>query len=171
MKKSRTEAAPVTAVDVRRAAMDLLARREHSYRELFDKLQRMFGTPVPPPDAEDGPPLRAVIGEALDRLRAEGLQSDARYAESFVVSRAQRLYGPVRIRIELRERGLDEAAIEAAFAGADVDWHGNLQKLLFDKFGPKPAADIRERARRMRFLQYRGFRADDIRRSVGEAGD
>jgi regulatory protein len=144
-----------TPVDVRRAAMDLLARREHSCRELFDKLARRFD------DA-------ALIRQELDRLAAEGLQSDARFAESYLCSRAGRLYGPVRIGNELRERGIDADMIDAALRAANVDWFHNLQKLVSDKFGGRPAADFREQAKRMRFLQQRGFRAEHIRR-IGAA--
>lgn len=134
--------------------MDLLARREHSGRELTDKLAARF-------DAA------ALIRTELERLRAEGLQSDRRFAEAFLHSRAQRLYGPLRIKTELRERGVDENVIDEIVRAAAIDWHANLQKLLFDKFGLKPPADFRERAKRMRFLQYRGFEVERIRRSVG----
>jgi regulatory protein len=148
----------ISAVDLRRAAMDLLARREHSYRELSDKLIQRFGEP-------------ALAQQVVDVLVKEGLQSDERFAQSYIHSRAQRLYGPVRIRAELRERGIGEAVIDAALRGSEVDWQANLRKLVFDKFGLKPAVDFKERAQRMRFLQYRGFAADAIRRLVAGPQD
>ena len=133
-----------TATDIRRAAMDLLARREHSRRELSLKLARRFSD-------------RSLIESEIDKLGNERLQSDTRYAETYLHSRAQRLYGPVRIKAELRERGIADAIVAAVFAGADIDWSENLRKLEAGKFGAKPAADIREKAKRLRFLQYRGF--------------
>jgi regulatory protein len=133
-----------SATDVRRAAMDLLARREHSFQELTEKLQRRFyRTPL--------------IAEVLQRLREEGLQSDVRFAEAYVHSRALRLYGPSRIRLELRERRVSEEAIEHALDTAGIDWALRLDDLIRRKFGRKPAADIAERARRQRFIAYRGF--------------
>lgn len=134
----------IAGTDVRRAAMDLLARREHGFRELCEKLERRFGP---------GPLVRGEV----ERLRDEGLQSDARFAEAYVRSRAQRLYGPARIRLELRERRLAEDLIEQALAAAAVDWSLLARELVWRKFGRQPAATIAERAKRQRFLAYRGF--------------
>jgi regulatory protein len=149
----QVSAVEVSATDLRRAAMDLLARREHSYRELCDKLSQR---------SDDAGLIRQVI----DQLAGEGLQSDARFAEVYLRSRAQRFYGPQRIKTELRERGIDEGIVAAALRTADIDWQGNLEKLVFDKFGLKPTSDFKERAQRMRFLQYRGFAVDAIHRIV-----
>ena len=136
--------------EIRRAGMDLLARREHSVFELRHKLRRRFG---------DTP----LIDEALSRLADENLQSDERYAGSFVRERAARGYGPVRIRQEMREKGLDKTAIAAGLEGANIEWRSLAADVCRKKFGDSPAADARERARRSRFLQYRGFEADDVR--------
>lgn len=140
--------AEASATDIRRAAMDLLARREHSRRELQQKLAARFYD-------------RVLIDNEIDKLCSERLQSDSRFAEVYLHSRAQRLYGPARIRAELRERGITEAIIAAAFASAEIDWSANLRQLEANKYGRKPAADIKERAKRLRFLQYRGFAGID----------
>ncbi len=124
--------------------MDLLARREHSYRELLQKLALRFA-------AAD------LIRAELDRLRDEKLQSDQRFAESYLYSRAQRLYGPQRIKAELRERGVADDIVADVFAQSGIDWSENQRKLALTKFGTKPAADFKEKAKRLRFLQYRGF--------------
>ena len=157
MPNSRTSlsyaAGDVEALDaagMRRAAMDLLARREHSLFELRRKLRRRFG---------DTP----LIDEALSRLADENLQSDERYAGSFVRQRAARVYVPVRIRQEMREKGLDKPAIAAAMEGAEIDWCALAAEVTRKKFGETPTGDARERARRSRFLHYRGFDADDVR--------
>ena len=73
---------------VRRAAMDLLARREHGRAELTRKL-RQRGAPA------------ELIEAALERLADEGLLSESRYIESFIRGRASSGYGPLRIREEL----------------------------------------------------------------------
>ncbi len=131
------------------AAMDLLARREHSQRELRVKLERRF-----PPSQVD---------EALQTLAAEGLQSDSRFAEAFVRQRSQRGYGPLRIRQELRQRGVGDELAATAMDGAEVDWFAALAYVLERKYGGIPAADLKEKARRTRFLLYRGFSGDQIR--------
>ena len=134
----------VKPTDIRRAAMDLLARREHSKRELQQKLTLRFSN-------------RDLINQAIEQLCEEHLQSDDRYAEAYLYSRAQRLYGPTRIRAEMRERGIADEIIAAAFLNADIDWQANLRKLETNKFGQKSPADLQEKAKRVRFLQYRGF--------------
>jgi len=130
--------------------MDLLARREHSYQELHRKLVARFEAPD-------------LIRIELDRLREERLQSDVRFAEAYIHSRAQRLYGPLRIRIELRERGIADSIIANAMQHSDVDWQANLLTLVRNKFGGAAPADLKEKARRLRFLQYRGFVGEDAR--------
>jgi regulatory protein len=143
----------VSPVDIRRAAMDLLARREHSVRELNNKLIQRFG---------DGPFIHTLIHSEIERLREERLQSDDRFAEAYLYSRARRLYGPLRIKAELRERGISDTVIAASLKASDIDWHANLRQLLETRFRAGPAADFKEKAKRLRFLQYRGFSADEI---------
>ena len=146
----------VQQVSPRRAAMDLLARREHSRRELFDKLRDRF-------------PAEQLAAE-LDQLGREGLQSDARFCESFVRSRALRGYGPQRIALELRQRGIAAELVAQALAAGEIDWQQQLRDLSERRFGGRPATDARERARRWRFLQQRGFGAD-LMRALDSGGD
>ncbi len=124
--------------------MDLLARREHSRRELTQKLRKRFGD-------------ESLIGEQLDRLVSENLQSDSRYAESFLRQRLNRGYGPARIEQEMRQRGIADADVREALAELDPDWFHLAEHVWLRKFGSEPAIDIREKARRHRFMQYRGF--------------
>ena len=79
--------------------MDLLARREHSMEELRVKLRaRGF---------EDGEAVERELG----RLCAEGLLSDARFAEAFVHAHRRRGEGPLRIAAGLRERAVTAEVI------------------------------------------------------------
>jgi len=135
---------------VRRAAMDLLARREHSRAELARKLrQRGAGA--------------ELIDTALERLSEEGLLSDERFLESFIRSRANAGYGPLRIREELNQRGLPRATVERALADSPIDWAENLRELWQRRFATPPA-DARERAKQGRFLLYRGFAHEAVSR-------
>lgn len=135
---------------VRRAAMDLLARREHGRIELSRKL-RLRGAPA------------ELIETALERLADEGLLSEARYLESFVRMRANAGYGPLRIREELTQRGLAREDIEQALRDSGFDWNVQLHEVWLRKFGELPG-DQRERARQGRFLSYRGYPLDLIGR-------
>lgn len=133
--------------DIRLAAMNLLARREHSVRELRNKLQRRF------PDDEK-------VNEQLCRLIEERLQSDTRFAASYARQRISRGYGPVRLREELRERGVSEDDVAAAMDEVEIDWCALAVEVIQKKFGTLAPIDIQEKARRARFMQYRGFCGD-----------
>ena len=113
-------------VAVRRAAMDLLARREHGRVELARKLRQRGA----PPD---------LIEQALDRLCEQGLLSESRYLESFVRSRANAGYGPLRIREELAQRGLPRADIEQALRDSGFDWSEAAARAVATQVRRKPA--------------------------------
>ncbi|WP_241505773.1 regulatory protein RecX [Parahaliea mediterranea] len=153
---------------IRRAAMDLLARREHSRKELQQKLSRRFGSAALGPDLEQkveqkvGQKVGQKVEQELERLQAENLQSDARYAESFARQRMLRGYGPLRLRQEMRQKGIPDAQANLALEALDVDWFEQARAVCEKKFGAAAAADLKEKSRRQRFLQYRGFSQDHI---------
>lgn len=134
--------------------MNLLARREYARRELGRRLKAK-GMPAD------------LIEQVLDDLVAENLQSDARFAESFVSARSGRGQGPVRIRMELEQRGVASGLIENALDEAGVDWGELATEVRRKRFGPELPGDFRERARQSRFLQYRGFEAGHLARALG----
>lgn len=137
--------------------MDLLARREHSAKELRTKLLvREFD--------------RDEVDAAIERLIDDGLLSDERFAEAFVASRVRKGQGPLRIRGELEQRGVADGLIEASLGRVDVDWNEVARDVHDRKYGGAAPADYHERARRSRFLQYRGFTGEQIRYACA-AGD
>lgn len=136
--------------ELREAAMRLLARREHSRTELHYKLTHR------------GWPEREV-GRIIEALAGEGLQSDERFAESFTRMRAEKCYGPVRIRAELAERGVDGKLIDHTLREAEVDWFERAAHFYERRYGGKPAEDFPERARRQQALARRGFAHEHIR--------
>ncbi|WXL27222.1 recombination regulator RecX [Ectopseudomonas mendocina] len=153
-----TSVALDTPVAVRRAAMDLLARREHGRVELTRKLRGRGAT-------------EELIEAALDRLTEEGLLSESRYLEAFVAQRARAGYGPARIREELGQRGLNRADIQQALEDSGIDWRQQLEEVWRRKFSARLPADPRERAKQGRFLAYRGFGMDMISRLLRGASD
>ena len=138
-----------TPIRTRVGSLDVL--REHSRRELAAKLASRGFDP-------------AAIATAIDALAAAGLQSDARFAEQFVYARLQRGSGPLKIRAELRERGLADDQIGAALDALEADWLERMRAVREKKFGPGLPGDFRERARQVRFLQQRGFSGEQIGR-------
>jgi regulatory protein len=134
---------------LRKTAMDYLARREHGEQELVRKLgSRGF-------DAD-------MVETAVAELKADGLLSDTRFAEAFVNSRFQRGSGPQKIQAELRERGIEAALISLCIEAYDDQWRQRVREVREKKFGADLPGDFRERSRQMRFLQQRGFTAEQI---------
>lgn len=112
------------------------------------------------------------MAQALAELIAEGLLSDERFAEAFVASRTEKGSGPLRIQAELRERGLNDELIARYVDFSDRDWHERAARVRRKRFGPAPPGDIKERARQARFLQYRGFTAEQARTALkGDVDD
>ena len=134
--------------DLRVRALQLLTRRDYCRAELQARLAA---------EAESAEELEVV----LDTLQDERLLSDSRYATQRVVARAGR-YGNARLRQELRQKGVGDEEIAAALPEGG-DESERCRAVWARKFGELPQSAA-ERARQMRFLQYRGFSGEAIRR-------
>lgn len=213
------------SVRVRRSAMNLLARREHSRRELTAKLRIRFSdepdsfTSEPPVDVADtanavdlsavervvdgqvsefsinsdaahtaaarvsgratGPhtehqseqaaepqagqtveqPVDQVIEEVLDQLETDGLLSDERFVEAYVHARTRRGFGPLSIRYDLRQRGIDADSIARWLPDDDEFWVAQLDQVLRRKYDETQLASKEPRTLQkiQRFLLSRGF--------------
>lgn len=130
-------------------ALSLLVRREHSSKELARKL------------AARGVD-RDEAQAAVDRMTAEGWQSNDRFAEQLVRSRASNGQGPLRIRAELSMHGLDRDAVAAAFDAYDGDWIDNARDLVRRRF-PGALDDRALQRKAAEFLVRRGFTGDQVR--------
>ncbi|MFD1218483.1 regulatory protein RecX [Microbulbifer celer] len=144
------------------AALDLLSRREYSCYELRQKLDARF------PEAD--------FEKAFLRLQELNYQSDQRFAEVFARSRVMRGHGPIRIRQELRQKGIAADLIESSIdqLQSELDWFQHASEQLQRKFRSPvsralPWADQqKERARRQRYLAYRGFSGDAVQFAIEE---
>ncbi len=141
--------------NIRRVAVDLLSRREHSLFELKRKLvSRSFDV--------------SEISEVLSGLRDEGLQSDARFSEAYVYSRTQKGYGPLSIQADLKQRGIDDVLLEEFLDFQSSGWNQRVIDAQKKRFGSIPPENYKDYAKQVRFLQYRGFTADQIKKALGE---
>lgn len=140
-------------IEARKKAMDYLARREHGRAELIAKLAR-FGF-------EDD-----TADTAVAQLFDDNLQSDTRFVEAFIASRISQGKGPLKIRADLRERGIDGKSIAQGLDAAGCDWYLAAADVRQKKFGEERPRDFDEKARQMRFLQSRGFDTDQIQAAV-----
>jgi len=139
-----------TTAEIRFAAMNLLARREHSRLELVRKLQARV---------ED----RTLLDEALDRLIDDKLLDDERFCEAFVRMRANGGYGPVRVRSELKEKGVSDELAAQYMALHETDWFEQVHVVFEKKYGLNPETDAKNRARQQRFLAQRGYSFEQIK--------
>lgn len=130
--------------------MDLLARREHSFCELTNKLVRK--------GHEQG-----IVTPVLERLVEDSLLSDWRFAENYLMFRSRKGFGPRRIRKELEQRGVAEDIITHAFKQASLNWQDMVQQVWQKRFGILPAT-VLDKAKQFRFLLYRGFDEQVINR-------
>ena len=132
----------------------LLARREHSRRELLDKLAlRGFN--------------RDEVEPVIDGMAEQNWQNDERYAECYVRQRIQSGYGPIRIRYELQQRGINDADLDAQ-AEEQGGWQNLLLEVYLGKYDDEKSLTQNEWLKRSRFLQQRGFSGEMIKRLFAE---
>ena len=130
--------------EIRKKAMDLLARREHSVFELERKLRaREF--------ADD------AIATVIEGLRSDRLLSDERFVEAYVHQRGNAGVGPIKIGYELQQKGVDDGLIEAYLDPRDEAWDESMRHQRARRFGEVIPDDYAARMKQARFLQNRGF--------------
>lgn len=112
--------------DLRRArerALYLMESRDHSYRELFDKLEKNY--------SED------ICFEVCNRLAEIGVINDRRYAEKLCRQLFEvKKLGRYRVKQEMRLKGLGSGIIEEAmenFSEEDEPFE-RLEKLVEQKY-------------------------------------
>jgi regulatory protein len=136
-------------------AVRLLSRREHSAFEIRDKLHKR--------DFDE-----AEIEQAIAELQQGDWLSDERYAEAYIRMRQLKGFGPIRISIELNERGVKESIVDDYLQTDDEVWQQTLEQQYLKKYKNKAIADYNDKAKRIRFLQYRGFALDLIYQLVSD---
>ena len=133
---------------IRNCALNFLARREHTKLELQRKLIAK-GFEV------------SEITNVIKELEKQGLQSDKRFTESYISMRAKHGFGPIRIKAELGERGIDQELIDQFLFSSD---QATIEKVRSKKFGKEIPTDLHDKTKQMRYLYYKGFDADLIRK-------
>ena len=74
-------------------------------------------------------------------------------------------------RVDRINRGLSGGTVELALEEADEDWFALARAVRVRKFGDALPGDFAEKARQMRFLQYRGFESSQVQAAVSAHGD
>lgn len=144
--------------EIRFSAMSFLALREHSAKELKDKLLRKYA------QAE-------LVEEVINRLIEQNLQSDERFTQAFVSMRQRQGKGSVVIKMELREKDVTPELIAQFVDDSDPVWLSLTRDVRWKKFRGQIPADQRERAKQMRFLHSRGFSGRHIQDAFSTISD
>ena len=122
--------------------MDFLARREHTGKEILSKLKNRV---------ESVELLKAEI----DKLEEEGLIDNKRFAEQYIHSRSAKGYGPLRIKQELKQRGVNENIAQPLLN--NVDWNSFAIAVLKKKVNHELPKETKPVLKLKKFLNYRGF--------------
>ncbi len=134
-------------------ALWLISYRDHSKKELQEKIQRTCD-----PDA---------AAEAVARMEELGLVNDERFARQY----ARKLLLEKRMArraavFELTRKGIDRATAEAVLEEIDVDPRENIRAVLDKKY--RSLQDEKTKRRAVAALQRLGYGWDDIRAVLEE---
>lgn len=110
------------------------------------------------------------VQSVISALAREGLQNDGRFVENYVHHRQEKGFGPLRIALELRERGIDNDLIDLHLDRSAQEWLQHASQARRKRFGARLPATFRDQAKQSRFLQQRGFSGEQIRQ-IFKAGD
>ena len=130
-------------------ALDLVSRREHSRHELMQKLNKRFPETMP------------IIEEALDKLIANKILDDERFAEMYLNSRARKGIGPKKIEMELYSKRVDSFLIANAIEAYE-SWNENAENELKKKFKGIQPTDYQSKMKQKQFLFNRSFSSQII---------
>ena len=138
--------------DLRRAkekALWLLSYRDHSKKELVDKMKRTCS--------------QQAVQEAADRMEQLGLVDDRAFARRYA---RQLIYkkrlAPGAALYKMREKGIDRELAQAALQECKVSASEQLHALLQGKYAGK-LHDEKSRRRTVAALQRMGYSWGDIR--------
>lgn len=131
-------------------ALTLLSYKEYTTHQLEDRLKQ---------HVQDG-----AVQQAVRRMEELGLLDDDDYAIRFARDLSQRKqFGVLRIRQEMRRRGLSEEQVSYAVSLLEDNPEEQIRELLEKKY---PAAWEDEKVKRRAFsaMMRMGYRTEDIRR-------
>ena len=134
--------------------MRYLARREHSSKELRQKLiSKNFA--------------QELVAEVVKEFAVLGYQSDERFATMLAATRRRQGYGALRIRQELRQHAIDGFTLPK---GEEAEEHDEIKRVHQRQYAGKAPATPNDRLAQERFLRRRGFSGEEIVRLFRHLG-
>lgn len=137
-------------------ALRRLSQREYGEEELRRKLMQYSDNAI-------------HIDTVLAQMKQAGHLSDERFIEAYIQSRVRRGFGSLRIRSELREKGIIDEQLEGHLSIWGSSWITLAKRVLEKKYGgtaDTPSAIMTQK----RFLMYRGFAPETIHRVFKNEG-
>ena len=134
----------MSAKEIKTICLRLLARREYSQLELITKLS-LKGF------------VREEVQAVIDILVNQGLQSNDRFAENYARSRFNKGFGSLKVAYELKQRGIDDFDLQVVMMENFGDEIQLINQVYNKKYAPTSTLTLKERLKRQRFLQQRGF--------------
>ena len=147
-------------VKAKKFAYRLLKFRIRSEQELISRLQ---GRGIP----ED------VIGQVLKDLKQVSLVNDKDFALAWTRDRLSKGYGELRIKEELREKGIEARLISDSLKSVKTEYNPDVivKQLVQKKVNSYKDSSEWEKKRKISFfLKSRGFMDDEIQRQLESLG-
>lgn len=147
---SRNNFTPRTDLEKARAsALASLSLREHSVKELMNKLTGKGYH-------QDN------IDIVIDECIKNNYLNDKRFAEIYWRSRSSKGYGPLKITMELKMKGISESLARETQQQDEVNFFRVIKNVYLKKYRDRPIADFNDKMKRQNYLYRRGFDMDLI---------
>lgn len=138
-------------------ALWLISFRDHSRRELIDKLRRDYS--------------EECCEKAVGRLEELGLVDDERFARRYTEDLINLKHLSERgVRQKLREKGIDRELIDEVLGEFDVDEEEQIRTIIEKKYA-RSLSDEKGRRRCVNALARLGFGFSDIKSVLSEYTD
>lgn len=141
---------------LRRSVLNWLSRRDYSELQLQRKLEQQGAT-------------EAQIAQVLSWAKAENYLDQQRYIIMLVRSRCNRGYGFNYILQECRQQQISKEELQRCVVQLEIDWFALARQAYQKKYSADAVTDIKEKYKRMAYLQRRGFTTEQIRYALSDS--
>lgn len=130
-------------------AITLLAKKDYSSGSLHRLLSKLTE------NEED-------VDRVVRRLSDNHYLNDTQLINNLIDKYIKKLHGPTRIKQEIRQKGFSQELIEQKIEASGIDWYSMAKEARIKKFSDTPPSEQKEKAKQIRYLQYKGFSMDMI---------
>lgn len=135
-----------------------LSKRDYSKKELKDKIKLKI---------EDS---CYFIDDIIDKLEQKGYISDVRFSESFIRYRRSQLNGKLKIKQELKYKGVKEELFKHILEEYD-DWFNLAYELKLKKYGYLTEKDYALKNKQIKYIISKGFSYEESKFAVSKVDD